>query len=142
MSYILFCIMLALNIKESTMSLYNIWYNQNNHSATSQMLALTAVPLRQIFVEALHRTNSNVVFAFFWLQPGANKIILFHVSTSYTNDIGYYTKRNVSANHKFAWSHWFPNYEPSLTGGNPPLKYLRFSIFMEKDSQKRYYHLF
>ena len=52
--------------------------------------------------QALHRTNWIGVFSLFWLQLGYKNDPTAYC-TSYTHNIRFYSKRNVSATHQIAW---------------------------------------
>ena len=55
-----YCNMLTLNTKWSTMSLYSMGHNQHNHSATSQILTLTAVLLKQVLAPPASWWHSTI----------------------------------------------------------------------------------
>ena len=62
----------------------------------------------------------------------ANKMTPLHVGTSYTHNIGFYSKRNISATNQIAWAvRWLhPLWTPIR--GTPPLKFPLYSIFRAK----------
>ena len=77
----------------------------------------------------------------------ANKTIPLHVGTSYTHDIGFHCKRNVSAAQQIAWAGslspqtaWAARglctFEPPLMGGHPPLKFPPYSLLRAKGGRK------
>ena len=75
----------------------------------------------------------------------ANKTTPLHVGTSYTHDIRFYSKRNVSATHQIVWAGSLnPQIAWVVRGLRPlrtplthlPLKFSPCSIFRPKGSQK------